>query len=159
MSSRITRLGEAQADLVELVEEGLLVADAVHHVPAHILRRIQLGLLREVADADPRERAGLAEIVVIHTRHDAEEGALARAVGAEDADLRAGIEREVDPLEDLLAGGHDLPEVAHREDVFAGHRDGKIDRPWRLMNRAPRARNERGAQRGAPCARTDRVVS
>jgi hypothetical protein len=115
------RLGELRADLIVLVEERLLLLDAVHHVAADVLVRVELGLLRQVPDPGARKRTRVAEEVLVHARHDAQQGGLARAVGPEDADLGAGVEREVDALEDLSGGGHDLSEVAHREDVFAGH--------------------------------------
>ena len=120
----VHRLGEPGADLVELVEHRLLLADALHDVAADVLRRVELGLLRQEADPRARERARVAQEILVDARHDAEQRGLARAVGAEDADLGAGKEGEIDPLEDLSRGGHDLSQVAHREDVFAGHRAG-----------------------------------
>ena len=89
------------------------------------------------------ERAGVAEKIGVHAGHDAQQRAFARAVGAEHADLGAGIEREIDPLEDLLAGGHDLAEVAHGEDVFAGHRAAKITALTQSTQRAPRGERPR----------------
>src|SRR5690606_5513639 len=80
------------------------------------------GLLREVADPDAGEGARVAEEIVVHPRHDPEQRGLARAVRPDHADLGAGVEGEVDALEDLAGRGHDLPQVPHREDVFAGHR-------------------------------------
>ena len=101
----VHRLGELGADLVELVEHRLLLAHPLHHVAAHVLGRIELGFLRQVADLGSRQRARLAEEVLVHPGHDAQQGGLPGAVGAEDADLGAGIEREIDALEDLAGGG------------------------------------------------------
>jgi hypothetical protein len=64
---------------------------------------------------------------VIDAGHDPEQGALAGPVGAQDADLGPGKEREIDPLEDFPAGRDDLPEILHREDVLvAWHVAAKI---------------------------------
>ena len=122
------RLGELRRDLVEVVEQLAQVAHAVLDVAADVLGGVELRLLRQVADPGAR-RAGLASPrkslstpAMMRSRVD-----LPAPFDAEHADLGAGIEGEIDALEDLAGGGHDLSEVAHREDVFAGHRAGKID--------------------------------
>ena len=61
-------------------------------VAAHVLRRIELRLLRQVADARALRRPRFALKVLVDAGHDAQQRRLARAVGAEDADLGAGIE-------------------------------------------------------------------
>ena len=53
--------------------------------------------------------------------HDLEQGGLARAVAADDADLGAGVEGEVDPLQDLAVGRIEATQVAHGEDVLGCH--------------------------------------
>ena len=130
-SSRVissSSIGSAKlgADLVELVEHRLLLLDAFHHVAANILGRIELGLLRQKPDPGARQGARIAQEILVHPGHDPEQGRLARAVPAQHADLGAGEKRQVNALEDLAGRGHDLSKVAHREDVFAGHRVGKI---------------------------------
>ena len=115
------RLGEPGADVVVLVQQRLLLLHAVHDVAADVLLRVELRLLRQKPDAGAGERSRVTEEVLVHARHDAQERRFARAVCPEDADLGARVEGEVDALEDLAGGGHDLSEVAHREDVFAGH--------------------------------------
>jgi hypothetical protein len=90
-------------------------------VSEHVLRRIEHGLLRQEADLDPFGRASLARRRLLDSSHDAQERALARAVLAEDADLGARIEGEIDPLQDLLVGRMDLAEIDHREDVLGRH--------------------------------------
>jgi hypothetical protein len=67
-------------------------------------------------------------------RHDAKERALAGAVRADDADLRAEEEGERDVFEDALVGRMDAGNVLHREDVF-GH-GGPVLTPRR---RAPQS--------------------
>jgi hypothetical protein len=54
--------------------------------------------------------------VLVLASHDPEQRALARAVQAKDADLRAVIEREPDVFENLLVRGIDLPEPLHGVD-------------------------------------------
>src|SRR4029079_15290719 len=54
-------------------------------------------------------------------RHDLQERRLARAVRAEDADLRARQERQPDPLQDLPVRRIDLPQVPHRVDELLAH--------------------------------------
>ena len=49
-------------------------------------------------------------------RHDAQQRALARAVQAEHADLRAGQKRQPDVLEDDVVGRVNLPEPLHGVD-------------------------------------------
>ena len=56
--------------------------------------------------------------VVVEAGHDAQQRALAGAVGAEHADLRAREERQPDVLEDDLVGRIDLPQPLHGEDVL-----------------------------------------
>ena len=120
----VHRLGEAGADLLELGEQRALLRHGALDVAADVLGGVELRLLREEADAGAGKRARIAEKIVILSRHDAEERGLPRAVGAQHADLGAGVEGEVNAFQDLAGGGHDLPEVAHGEDVFAGHRAG-----------------------------------
>ena len=50
-------LGERRGDRVEAVEQVAQLADAVLDVPADVLRGVELGLLREKADASPSGRA------------------------------------------------------------------------------------------------------
>ena len=55
-------LGDLHRDFVVAVEEGALGGDALHDVAAHVERGVELGLLRQVADARrlrrPRPRPG-----------------------------------------------------------------------------------------------------
>ena len=132
----VHRLGELRADLLELPEHAALLRDRLLDVAPHVLRRVELGLLRQVADLGAGERPGVAGEIVVHARHDAEQGRLAGAVRAEHADLGTGVEREVDALENFPRGRNDLPKVADREDVFAGHRAAKIGARAAILHRA-----------------------
>ena len=116
------RFGEAGRDGVEIVEQLAQLPHAFFDVASHVFGRVELRLLREVSDASACQRLRLADEVRIYSRHDPQQRALACTVGTQDADLGAGIEGEVDAFEDLAGGRHDLSQVAHGEDVFAGHR-------------------------------------
>jgi hypothetical protein len=120
------RLGKAGTDLVELVENRLLLPNAIHHVPPNILGGIQRRFLGQITDLRARERTRISQEILVHPRHDPQERGFPSTVPAQHADFRAGKERQVNALEDLAGWGHDLSEVAHREDVFAGHRGRKI---------------------------------
>ena len=115
-------LAELGVDLVEAGEEPAHLAHAVVHVAAHVLGGIEMRLLGQVADTHAVGGMRLAEEIRVHPRHDAEQGALACAVGAEEADLGSRIERQPDALQDLPLGGNDLAEVLHEVDELMGHR-------------------------------------
>jgi hypothetical protein len=116
------RLGELHRDFVEAVERAALVLERLLDVAAHVLRLVELWLLREETDLRPLVRPRLALKVLVDACHDAQQRRLARAVGAEDADLRAGIEREPDVLEDDTRGRNDLLQALHYIDELRRHR-------------------------------------
>ena len=70
--------------------------------------------LRDLLDRFNTISAGFADEVLLLTRHDLEQRALARAVESEDADLRARQERQPDVFENLGVGRINLPEPLHR---------------------------------------------
>jgi hypothetical protein len=84
----VERLGELGRDLVEAVELRLGLGHAHHDVAQHVLGRIELRLLLEIADLDAVRGPGLAADVLVDPGHDPEQRRLARAVDAEHADLR-----------------------------------------------------------------------
>jgi len=53
---------------------------------------VELRLLGQIANLDPRLRARFAFKIGINPGHDLEHGGLARAIKAQQADLRAGEE-------------------------------------------------------------------
>ena len=81
-------LAHRGTDLVEAVDQGLGLRDAVGHVAGHVLGRVELGLLGQEPDGETRGQPGLAGEAVILARHDPEQRRLPRTVGADDADLR-----------------------------------------------------------------------
>ena len=122
-------LAEAHVDLVEALEDRLRAGHGELDVLEDVLRRIERRLLLQVADPDAVGRLRVAEEVLVDARHDAEQGRLAGAVRAEDADLRARVERQEDALQDLLVRGVDPTEVLHRVDVLVRHRGAQCSRP------------------------------
>ena len=99
----------------------LLGGDALHDVLAHVLGRIELRLLRQVADAGALGDPALAVQVLVDAGHDAQQRRFARAVDAEHADLGVGIEGQMDVVEDLLAARIGLGEAVHVIDELTGH--------------------------------------
>ena len=116
-------VAEGGAHLVVPVDQLLRLAHALGHVPGHVLGRVQLGLLGQVADREPRGQPGLAREPVVLTGHDPQQRRLPRAVGADDADLRPRVEGEVDALQHLTIGGVEARETAHGVDELGSHGD------------------------------------
>jgi hypothetical protein len=85
---------------------------------AHAAAGVEVGFLRQVADADAGLRAGLALDVLVDAGHDPQQRGLARAVQAEHADLGAGEEAERDVLEDETLGRNDLAHPVHCVNVL-----------------------------------------
>mmetsp|Transcript_36245 Transcript_36245/g.84773 ORF Transcript_36245/g.84773 Transcript_36245/m.84773 type:complete len:259 (+) Transcript_36245:1419-2195(+) len=86
--------------------------EVVQHLPGRGDRRLetladgfelQLGLLGEVTDGGAGKGTGRALELRVEAGHDAEERALSRTVRSHEADLGAGVETEVDALQDGLA--------------------------------------------------------
>ena len=90
------------------------------HVAAHILVRVELRLLGQIAYLDPRLRPRLPQDIRIDARHDAQQRRLARAVQAQHADLGAGEKRQGNIFQDFFLGRHDLANPVHGENVL-GH--------------------------------------
>ena len=117
MRSAAVGVAELHRDRVEAVEHLAGGAHAVLDVAAHVLRRVELGLLREVADGRPVGELRVADEARVEPRHDPQQGRLARAVGPEHADLRAVQEGEGDVLEHDAVGRVLLAQLVHRVDV------------------------------------------
>jgi len=95
------------------------LTQAFFHRLTHVLLRVELRLLRQVPDADTRHGDGFALDFLVDASHDLEQRGLARAVGAEHADLGAGEEGQRDVLQDLSFGRHDLADPVHGKDVLS----------------------------------------
>ncbi len=94
-------VGVVDRELVVAIENGLLRRHPLHHVLAHALVGIELRLLLEVADARAVGDPAIADEILVDPGHDAQQGRLARAIDAQHADLRIGVEGQVDVLQDL----------------------------------------------------------
>ena len=116
------RVGHQRADRVEAVHHVGDRADAVHDVFLDRAPRVELRLLLQIADGDVLARPCLAREILVDPCHDLDQGRLAGAVGADDADLRALIELQVDVAQHRLGGaGEGLGHVLHHEGVLGGH--------------------------------------
>jgi hypothetical protein len=122
------RLGERGGDRVEAVELRALLAERLLDVAAHVLRGVELRLLREVADARALVRPRLALEVLVGAGHDAQQARLARAVGPQHADLGARIEREPDVVKDDPAGRDHLAQALHDVDELGSHEADGVGR-------------------------------
>src|SRR5262245_11900417 len=80
------------------------------------LGRAQVGLLREIADADAWCEVHVPQKLLVDARHDAKQRALARAIPTQHADLGAEKERQIDVLENALLRGMDARDLLHGED-------------------------------------------
>jgi hypothetical protein len=111
-------LGVVGGDLIVALDQRPLLRHALHGVAQHVLRRIELGFLGQVADAHAIGRPCLADEVLELAGHDLQQGGLARAVQPDHADLGAREERQRDILEHLLAPRIGLGELVHVIDVL-----------------------------------------
>ena len=113
------RLGEFLIDRVELVEEiDRFLHPLLHDLPDR-LRLVQLRLLLQEADGMARGEDRLPDEIRIDAGQDPEQRALARAVQAQDADLRPVEIGEIDVLQDRFF----LVDLAHSDhgvDDFVG---------------------------------------
>ena len=116
--SRIAHLG---GNFVVTLDEVGNRANAVHHVAANILVRIQFRLLREISHACAICGPGLAGEFRIQPAHDLHERRFTRAVDADDGDLGTRQEAERYIIQDLLPAGIGLGQVFHDVNVLIAH--------------------------------------
>ena len=93
---------ELLRDRVEAIDHGLGLRDAVLDVLQNTPGLVELGLLEQNSDGEAVHQLGLAIGDLIEASHDLDQARLTGAIGADDADLRAGQERERDVVEDDL---------------------------------------------------------
>ena len=74
-----------------------------------------------MADARTLRRPRLALKLLVDAGHDSQQRRFTSAVGAEDADLRVGIERQPDIVEDDARGRDHLAQTLHDIDERNGH--------------------------------------
>jgi len=111
--------GHLLGDLVVPLEQRLGLRHAFLDIAKHGLGVVKLGFLVEHSHGEARHQPGIAVRRLLDARHHPQQRGLASAVGAEDADLRAGQERESHVVEDDLVAVR-LPHSAHLVDEL-GH--------------------------------------
>ena len=150
----------------ELVEPRGDLIQAALRVAQHVLGRPAVGEDGDLGDQpDPltRRDGGLALVRALETAEDAEERRLAAAVGPEDADMLAGVDREGEPVEYFFAYLEGFFEVLY-VDVYHGviplPRSPRAGSGWprarRRQARCRRARSRpqrRRGERGRPESR------
>ncbi len=114
---------EGRADLVVAVDQLLGLTDPLGDVAGNILGLVELGLLSEVPNREPGGQPSLTREPVVLARHDPQQRRLARPVGADDPDLCARVEGEVDPPEHFAVGRIEARETAHGVDELGSHGD------------------------------------
>jgi hypothetical protein len=106
-------------DLVVLLEQPLGLGHAVLDVAEHGLGLVQLRLLGQQAHGVAGHQARFAIGRLLQAGHHPQQGRFAGSVRADDADLRAGQERQRDVVEDdfvamrLAHGSHLVDELRH----------------------------------------------
>ena len=122
-------------DLVVAVDELAQLANAVLDVAAHVLGLVELRLLLEQPDGRAGLQLRVAAVAVVDPGHDPQQGRLARAVEAEDADLRAVEEAQRDVGQHRLVRRVGPRDPVHGEDVLGGHRPMQVRRSRRARGR------------------------
>ena len=162
-------LGPHRHDLVVAVDDRLHRGDAVHDVAPDVLGRIELGLLGEVAGGEPGREASRAAEAVVEAGHDLEQARLAGAVGADDPDLGARVERDRDVLQHRAVGRVEAGQLVAGVDELVRHDGGRgyrqggtrvpgvprgpLDRQRRAVSRRRRHLGRRHRRRVAAGAR------
>ena len=124
-------VGVVGGQLVEAVEHVAELAHAVLDVAAHVLVRVELGLLLEQADGGAGRELGVAAEVGVLPGHDAQQGRLAGAVRRRARRSSPREEGQRDVLEHPLVGRVDPGKLVHGEDVLRRHERPRIEsRPW-----------------------------
>ena len=116
-------VGVPREDLVVGGEQAGHLGDAVEHVALDVLGLVEVRLLLEQAGLEAGGEAGLARVAVVDAGHDAQQRGLARAVGAEHADLGARVERQADVLEHVAVGRVEPTHLVHGEDELGTAHD------------------------------------
>src|ERR1700737_867869 len=115
------RLGEFVRDFLELSEKVARRLNRYFDILLDVLRSVELRFLRQICDPRSFMWPCFALKIVIDASHDAQQRRFTGAVGAEDADLGAGIERQPDPAQDLPRWRDDLAQVLHYIDELWRH--------------------------------------
>ena len=94
-----------RAHLVEAHQQRLDLRHPVGDVARHVLGRVEVRLLGEVANGESGGEAGVTAEAVVGPGHDPQQRRLAGAVGADHTDLGPRVEGEVDPPSTSRSGG------------------------------------------------------
>ena len=129
-------LGVRGVDLLQLGARLDHLPQALFHRLAHGHPRIELRLLRQVADLHVRHGNRLALEIAVLAGHDAQQGRFSRAVQAQHPDLGARKKGERDIFQYMALGRHDLAHAPHGVHIL--HRKPSIGRRLAYRNGAPR---------------------
>ena len=107
---------------VHFVEARLGLLDLAYRLfddVTHGLARVELRLLRQVADLDAGHRPGFAVDLGVDAGHDAQQGRFTGTVETQHADLGAREEGQGDVLENFTLGRDNLADPMHAVDVLS----------------------------------------
>ena len=116
----LDRLAKAGVDLLESLEHRPRMGNGIHHILEHVLPLIEQRLLLEISHGVAVGQPRLSLKLRVDARHDLHERALAGAVAAQETNLGAGIEGEVDVFEQLPLAKL-FEEVGDLEDERGSH--------------------------------------
>ena len=115
------RVGHRLGDLVVTAQHALDLSHALLDVLKYRLARGERRFLQQDADRGLLGQLRVAVVDGLDARHHLEQGRLAGAVGADDADLRVRIERQRDVVENQLLADR-LADVVHGVDELSHFR-------------------------------------
>jgi hypothetical protein len=81
--------------------------------------RVKLWLLGQISNLQARHRDGFTLDLFVNASHDFEQGGLARAVGAQHANLGSGEEGQGNVFQDLTLRRHDFADAVHTKNVLS----------------------------------------
>ena len=112
-------LGIGGVHLFQASLRGLDLTHAAFNSFTHGLFWVHHGLLGQITNFQARHRNGFALDLFVDARHDLEQRRLARAVGAQHANLGTGEEGQRNVFENMTLRGHDLANPVHRKYVLS----------------------------------------
>ena len=113
------RLGVFGVNLIQARLSVLDHADGFFNHFANGFGRVQLRLLRQVADVQVRHRTGFAVELGVDASHDFQQGGFTRTVQTEHADLGAREKRQGDVFQDFPLRRNNFAQPMHGENVLS----------------------------------------
>ena len=113
------RLGVERVNLIQALQRADHFRHCLFNGFADRLLRVELRLLRQIADFDTRLRTRFAFDVFIDARHNAQQRGFTRAVQTEHADFRAWEKAEGDVLQNMTLRRYHFTDAMHAIDELS----------------------------------------